>query len=357
MRTEFIHSVKRGERGVALLVVLGVAAVVGVMAAHLAVLSEVTAREAFVAAARDELKYAAESAAERALWLFLADRATYANRTLGQELIGREDPAAEVWMTDGKPHQLTVGNATVTVTLHDADSGLDFSGTAADGLRDLLRSDDVSQQIAVDRFLDVLADYVDADDQERLHGMERRDYEAEDYPDLPRNGPLQFREEAYWLKGLGDALTHVAGGTGSGVVKPTALRPIPPRGCSFSQSRAGRAGTGRAGLPSFFASHPTVLRLVGGLTDAELSLVLEARARWQATGEPLEQNLTPDILGRLRTRFSFLESGVAAVVASAATADGQVVRVLRLTRDCRPGGPAFADPEQKRLSYWEKTCE
>lgn len=339
----------------ALILVVGVAAVVALMAGHIAVTSETLAREAHTAATRTRLRYVAESASERAFWLLLADRARFGNRALGRSALDRGPDEQEAWMMDGRQHELTVDEFTVQVVIRDADTGLDVSGpNAAQALREALRSDDVERQQVVDRFLDVLADYIDADDAKRLYGKEVDDYRAEGHPDLPRNAPLQRREEVFWIDGLAAVLAQTGDLARVGQMDADTVRLIPPPGLQFPAARRGPGGTTASGRPAFFSATPYLIRSVGRFTDDEMRQVLEARAEWQAEGRVLDESLAPELMARLRSLFSFDESGIATVVATARSADGQVVRTLRVTRDCRPGPSAFADPTRTLLCIWER---
>jgi len=340
-----------------LILVLGVLAVVGVMAAHVALVSETTAREAAVAATRSELRYACESAIDRAFWLLLVDRAVYRNRDLGRLPTERETAEEEVWMTDGRRHEFKVMDLTVHVAHCDADAGLDFSAPdAAQKLRTVLLSEQEERQEQIDSFLDILSDYVDTDDLEHLNGKEQPDYAAEGLPDLPRNGVIQFREEVYWLEGVRETLSGadpLETPSKAAPLDDRAVRLIPPKGFGFQQASRGRRSSASA-RPSFFSSPPSLIRQLANLTDSELTSVLEARGRWQTEGEPLEDNLDPGLVARLRGRFSFQESGVTTIVATAFSPTREIRRTVRVTRDCRASQNVFADAARERFAYWEK---
>ncbi len=347
-------AVRHRERGVALIVVLGTLVVIGLMASHVATVSEVVARQAQINALRGELKYAAESAAERAYWLLLADRVLFSNRTLGANIGGRELQEEEGWMMDGAVHNLKVMNHDVNVVLRDADSGFDVSGSnpAEQLRRTLIVNDDPERQLEVDKFLDILADYVDPDDSLHLHGKEQDDYTAEGLWMLPRNAPLQFRAELYWLENVADAFSRSIVQTRLDPSAGEFVRLIPPDNLSFSARRRG----GASERPSFFSSSAELIRRLSGLTDADIELVLEARRRWNSDSLAIHEFLPPEIMANLRSKFSFNESGVVTILATAYAADGEIQRTIRITRDCRPGRNAFADPQSDYFALWEKIC-
>ncbi len=346
---------RAGEDGMALLMVLGVVSAIGLMIAHLTIITEVTAIESKVAADRGQLRYAAESAAERAYWLLLADRALNANRNLARSLDEADETQREAWMLDGREHEMTVMGLRVSVSRLDADTGIDCSGSnAVQNLQRVLYSDDPEQdRELIDAFLDVARDYVDGRNGTSRNGMEQADYEAEGLPDMPRDGPLEFAEEIYWLPGFAEAMFAE---TEAGAVvqrrRQRLFRIVPPKGMSFS-ARTSRRGRTTRSKPSFVSSTPEMIRRLARLTPAELSEVLASRAHWLSDRTPLEETLAGDLLVRVMGAFSFQESGVATFVATASAPGGQAKRVLRVTRDCRPTG-AYADNGRQRLAYWEK---
>jgi len=144
-------------------------------------------------------------------------------------------------------------------------------------------------------------------------------------------------------------------------VDSRSVRLIPPKGCSFagkatktrSRRRTASRTSSATSKPSFFSSSAAVVRRLAGLTDDELEAVLAARERWLSEGEALEENLDPELVTRLRAAFSFQESGVTTIVATALSPDGEIQRTLRMTRDCRPTRAAFADARREYLSLWE----
>lgn len=357
------------ERGVALIMVLGVLAAVGIMAAHVAIVSEVIAREAKVAADRGQLRYAAESAAARAFWLLAADLAQYPNdhNQVGLREVENQGTEEERWIMDGRSHEMSAMEFVVRVSIRDANSGLDFSGkNVRANLEAALRPDDTieagEQAETIDKFLDVLADYVDPDDYEHLHGKEYELYEEEGLPGMPRNGPIQFRGEILWLEGFTEAVTGAEPGGHAVHTNAQAIRIVPPTGFSFTGTGSRRStrrrttyrSSRRSGKPSFFGSPPQLIRQLAGLTEAELTSVLRARDRWEEDGIPLTDSLDPELLSVLQSRFSFDESGVATIEVTATAADGAIHRALRVTRGCRPARNAYTDMRKKNaIACWE----
>lgn len=327
----------RCEGGAALVLVLGVVTVVGLMAAHLVLVSEVTAREARVAAERLHLRYVAESGSARAAWMHAVDRSLFPARTLGADPEARVAMDTwEAWLLDGRPHDLDGG---CTVRLRDAVAGV----TVADMesvRRDVLTgfgADDAERRHVVETWVHRLEDYVDSNDLLRQvdGGMEAPEYQAAGYPTLPRNGPLQFRQEVYWVPGWQAVLSA-----------PPAV--VPPPGVKLPQQ----------GKPPFFSSSATVLRERADLSEEELQMVLAARDRWRDEGGDFMELLGAPLAARLGRSFSFTESGIAEIESVAVSADGRIRRRLTVIRDVRLGeASSFVDAKREALSNWERRLE
>lgn len=309
---------------------LGVLSVITVMALHVTTSSEVAALEAKVLADRGLLKYVAESAADRAFWLLLTDRRN-PDRAVAPELGADVAPEDVPWEINGAPHALDVGGIRVQVEMPDADrGGLVLSGKGWQGKLqgELARmaTDDDERREALELFLDVLKDYVDRGDEVHPRGKERPDYENEGYPSMPRNGELQYREEAFWLDGLGDAIPGMAT-ENPGLLDRELIRLIPPAGLQLpSQGKPSIYSAGR--LPALFRA---------SMSSDELLAVEEAILRSRAENTTLEELLDPELLGKVGAHFSTQRKGkTSGIVTIRSTAErAGIQRELRVTRDTR----------------------
>ena len=337
----------RKARGIALLLVVGMLFVMAVMAAHLVAVSEVAADEAHIAATRSRLRYTAESAADRAFWLLVADRRQYASRALGLGPTARPDAAAESWMTDGVPHEIVLDDFRAVVEVADADAGLNVADPSGASL-DTLKTLDADWNEALSRFKDLYIDYADANDSRRLSGGEREDYAAAGWPDLPRNSGLRCREEFFWLPGAGEILARFAAAVAAdaaGAASATGAAPAapknseaPPEPISLDRLRIippANINFPATANPSFFSSSPPILQKRAALTPEELATVLEARQRWTETQLPLADSLDVPLMQRLRRVFSFRESGVAVIQVTALSENNDVRLLFRCARDLR----------------------
>ena len=323
---------RRGQRGMALVMVMGVLAVTLLMVAHAMTVCELAGKEAYVNASRSELRYVAESALSHAFWMHLTDRRLFTNRKLGTTSEARlGDASFEPWMADRRAHDILEGAATAYVGT--VEKSINITDTAS--FKQNVSVDDTEALDAITDFLDVLADYTDSDFACKLAGMEEDDYAALGIPSLPRNASMQFREELYWLPGWKDAVKGE-------------VTIIPPKGKSLSNKNS---------KPSFFSSSETEIQRILDLSDSELEAVLEARRLWVEDGRELSETLDADLLVKVNNNFNFTESNVAQYTVSVPSSDGSF-RVLRsVVRECDLSrATIYADRNSQTLSIWSSVC-
>ncbi|MFO7821153.1 MAG: hypothetical protein R6V56_03720, partial [Lentisphaeria bacterium] len=99
----------------------------------------------------------------------------------------------------------------------------------------------------------------------------------------------------------------------------------PPQGASFPAKSK----------PNFYSSSPSIIRQAGNFTEAEVAAIMEAKQKHYADRENINLFLAADIMGRLRSNFSFTESGIVTIEAIAHSQAGDISRRLTITRDCR----------------------
>ncbi|MST97538.1 general secretion pathway protein GspK [Victivallaceae bacterium BBE-744-WT-12] len=297
---------KRRERGVALVTVMALIASVGVLVASAVAISQYSAAETDTFASLQRSALEAESAANRTLCLLLADRAKNADRRLGAET----DGTAERFLADGTEHTVTAGERTVSVRIFDAVAGLDLAGrNPARQLTNPKLAKDEPREELIAR----LEDYADSDDLAKPGGMESQHYRSAGVPVLPRNRPLQFREELLWLPGAGKLYLP----SENGVLD--AIRLIPPEKL--------RALTGR---PNLYATPAAVIAERCALTAEESEQLRNALDLWRKKRLPLAESLPPGLAGKLEMNFSTRESGAYTIQADASSPENPGVR-LRVT--------------------------
>lgn len=319
------------QRGMALMLVLGVLATVLLMVAHLMTVAEVIAKEAKVAALRAEMRYQAEAAADTSFWMLLTDRRLFANRKLGQSLEAREAVSDfEPWMVDRRAHAFD--NDSCYVYLQAAEQA--FIVTKPDTLKDNVDPDDQEKLDEISEFIDVLNDYTDRDDLKKLYGKEVDDYAADGFPTLPRNNAMQFREELYWLPNWQNCVVGE-------------VTVIPPRNINYVMGK---------NKPSFFSASEDYVKQVLDLGDNEWDAIEQAREEWANNGTPLEDSLDAALYQTILGAFDFNEADLAAISAvSHAPGDPRIRLHVQVIREVKiTSGTIFSDRDQETFSIWEK---
>ena len=200
-----------------------------------------------------------------------------------------EEEDDERFYADGKPHVYQTDENIVTVKFEDANKGFDFSGTINSTkiriIKAMIKLPVEADQEPVDNFIDKLIDYTDRNDLFRDQGAERDQYEEESGYDLPRNGVLEYAEEALWIPGIEEAVfaqrEYQETDTDSFEFNISDyLKVIPYRGQNFP----------RTTKPNFFSSTDYQIMIYADLEQSELQEVLEVKKimvhrRCQFTGE------------------------------------------------------------------------
>lgn len=322
----------RRQKGMAMVMVLGVLAVVMLMVVHVMTVCEVISKEAYVNATRMELRYAAESASDHGFWMHLTDRRLYSNRKLGQDDESRvSETDFEPWMADRRAHE-PFEDANLQVYIDGVEKSIILTKTET--FKKNVDIDDTDALDIIDDFLDVLGDYTDTDSLIKVAGKEKDDYSAEGYSSMPRNGAIQFKEEVYWIDGWQD----VVGGE---------VTIVPPYGKSLPTS---------SGKPSFFSSSLAEIKATLDLSDSEIDEVKEAREHWINESTPIADSLSADLYANILANYNFQESDIAEIVVSSATPNGELRTVFRNTREVNMNkSTIFADKSSQAFSIWSRT--
>ncbi|MBQ4480555.1 MAG: general secretion pathway protein GspK [Victivallales bacterium] len=328
-----------GERGMALLMVMGVLAACMLLISHIILVSQLVSRESYMVSRKGLLRYQAESAAETAFWMHLTDRRLFSNRTLGEtdNDMMREDADFEPWMLDGRPHLFDNGGA--VVYLQSGENGIKVSSLESDLRVGLDLADDADRISEIDDFVEAFKDYTDSDDFLSLNGYEADDYAAAGFPTLPRNAPMQFKEEFYWLPNWS-------------MVIQDEICIIPPQGITYN--------FGQNKKPSVFSASDESIRLRLGLDEgsSELELIREALQEWHENGIPLEETLDFNLLTEIKANFDFTEAGLAIVSAVAYDPNREIHAGYRVTREAKVGSNTFfSDSKKECLSIWHRAWE
>ncbi|MGE4301837.1 MAG: hypothetical protein AB7F40_09585 [Victivallaceae bacterium] len=307
-----------GERGIALIAVLGTLAVLSVVAAAVVASSQTGRMLTSGAVRRMDAVYVEESAAAIIIWRIADDRAKNAARTAGTVITG-----IERFQADGRPH--TVGDCTVRI--YDANSGLSVSGSDPAGVFSYLKIRHVSDPAmltALDDFTNRISDYVDSDDFLRPNSYERADYELSQKPRLPRNGVLQYREELLWIPG-GEAFFEA---DESGVLT------------AFNQ--VGITG----GRPHFLSAPLRLIQDKCGFDANEMATVKNGIEQMTDQGIAFDEAFKPypGIREKLRQEFSMSESGTY-LLKITKEGSGRTLQVTLLINSALP-------PERLIITQW-----
>ncbi len=322
------------ERGMALMMVMGVLATSLVLIAHIMLVTEVISKEAYAVSTKGLMRYQAESAAETAFWLHLTDRRLVSNRTLGQTEEDRSEYSDDFppWMLDGRPHEFDEGRCVVYLNSGESGVRVDNLTSLKEGLS---ASDDADLINDIDCLVDAYKDYVDTDDLTNLNGYEADDYAADGFYTLPRNGTMEFKAELYWLPGWENVVTGE-------------IATLPPKGISYSYK-----STKTNIYSATDAEIQSKLDLTEG--DGDFVAIQEALKAWREEGIPLEDSLDATLLANLKSNFNFTEAGIAVVEANAYDAQREIMSGYRVVREAKISSRTFfADTKRETVSIWER---
>ena len=292
MRGYYINN----EDGSALILALGMVVLVSLLALSIVTVSQMTDKLSKSVTDRSKAAYLAESAADRMIWLLSWDIRKYPNRVLGGA--GNSDQLPRV-LADSSTHIHKFENGwSANVTIKDAVSGYDISGSNPTAYLRRREREFEEDEFLLEEYktcLSCLKDYVDANDFTQLiGGLESEGYDALGLTPLPRNKPLEYREEILWIPGFDEFLSLDAYGQLSNI------RIIAPRGMR-----------GLRGKPNFFTADKGELNSMARMDDQQIASILEARNTWMkdSGGKPFSEGLSIDMMSSLRRSYSFRESG------------------------------------------------
>ena len=277
------------EDGFALIGALALMAILSMVVASAVTLSQYLAAEIDTFASRARSRYAAESVLHRTLLALENDRAKYPDRNLTPQNTAELDCR---FMADGRIHNMEVDDVAMKVQIFDAMTGLDLSGP--NPARQLLyTTQDTARRELLERMANRLNDYADNDSLVRKDGMEKLQYQMQNIPHLPRNDPLQFREEARWVPELRNEYPDLTDGRWDcfRVIAPERMRTL-------------------AGRPNLYATPVALLAERCRLNRQEAALLQTSLRQWQEAGIPLQESLPPSVWSKLSSYFSTMESGL-----------------------------------------------
>ena len=203
---------RRGEEGVALILVLVFVVLLGAIVVEYTYETQVDASLAMAHHADFEAYVAAKSAVAKGMALLEAD-------LQGLDLAGPQDPRAQqvdpeareydcltdVW-AEGIPHE-AINDAVMRCSIRDEGGKLNLNSLIVDGsgtdpvvesaLRNLFAAFDLEEDPT-----DAIADWLDEDDDTRPEGAETGDYSSLETPYVCKNGPMASIQELLLVRGI-----------------------------------------------------------------------------------------------------------------------------------------------------------
>jgi general secretion pathway protein K len=264
----------RGSRGLALVSVLWITALLALLAASLTSSSRTESR-----LARNQIENAKAEA--------LADAGVH-RAALG---LLQFDPE-RAWQADRRTRVMRLGEGEVRITIEDEDAKIDLNGAPVELLAGLFRAVGLDEEAAL-TFADRIADFRDGDDEPRPLGAEAADYAAAGLPYGPKNAPFVSLSELLQVLGMTEELYEL----------------VKPHLTVFS---------GGEGLDPLRAS-PTVLLAIPGMTPD----IAQAIATAGADVDPFAL-MSDDLLFEIETYFLFSREIVFLVRAEGRSAGGGV---------------------------------
>ena len=330
---------KRKEQGSALIAALCLIFMAGMLTASVLALSRIATFDVRAHIELQRSAYINEGVANRIQFLLAADRNVNPSSTQLGEL-DYEEFEYDRYTADGIPHIIDYHGTEVQVVIQDAAAGFNLgSGSYRNTLRSIvsaLELDDSEISEKMETLTERITDYLDTnDDMSGDNGMEADDYEAENQAPLPRNGTLRYREELLFIPGLSEFFKPDKYGMLSSV------RLIAPYGLTdISRNNSN---------PNFFTADRFMLKVQGRLEDEEVDEVIAARDEWLKEKTKLSEQLDGLLLNRLRSRFSFNESGYFTIRIESPEKSGRPSRRLIFTY------PAFeiTGPPNDMVRYYD----
>ena len=308
----------KNEEGSALIIALGMVVLVSLLAISIVTVSQMTDKLSKTVTDRARAAYLAEDSLEMMIWLLNSDIRKHPNRSLGA---ASEDDDGPRVMCDACEHTRKLpSDWRSSVVITDAVSGYSISGSNPTAyLRGREREFEEDEALLEEYklCLNRLRDYVDTNDFTQLTGgMEREGYDALGLAPLPRNKPLEYRDEILWIPGFSRFLSLDSYGSLSNIriIAPQGMRPL-------------------RGKPNFFTADESQLSSMTRMDENQVGIVMNARDAWRKNpgASAFSEGLSTNVLSSLRRNYSFRESGCYTFFIKILGERGNVLRVLSCT--------------------------
>lgn len=184
LRASAMKPVRSSQRGIALILVLWVAALLTVIAGSFAYAARTDMTVLGNQAARARAEAAANAGVERAVFEAF-----------------KPINSAGRWQQDGREYSFVLGEARVRVGVMDESAKIDVNSASPALLKGLFLSVGVEDQEAT-RLVEAIQDWIDPDSLSRANGAEEEAYKSAGLKQRPANAPFQLLEEVRLVFGM-----------------------------------------------------------------------------------------------------------------------------------------------------------
>jgi general secretion pathway protein K len=184
---------KHKEKGVVIIAVLWISALIMWFALQISYDSRLQGEEEIHILRRSQALYLAVGGAYEAL-----ARMGYAVTT---------DDDTKDWQPNGKPNVVEYEIGQAIVVIEEETQKVNINEAPPDQLKKVLEKAGVEED-ALDKFTDVIGDFLDPDDLTRLDGAEKDDYEQMEMHYDPFNGPLIAQDQMLLIPGITQKLFY-----------------------------------------------------------------------------------------------------------------------------------------------------
>ena len=181
-------SAARGQRGIALILVLWLTMMLTVIASGFAFSMRSEALQARNGLSLAQARAAADGAIER----------------MAFELSRPRYPTA--WMADGEPHQWQDGDVAIVATAVDESARIDLNMAPDTLLKGLIERIGGAEPEVAGKIVDAIVDWRDPDDARRPNGAEEADYRLAGMKQKPANAPFETVNELARVMGMTEAI-------------------------------------------------------------------------------------------------------------------------------------------------------
>ena len=319
------------ENGSALVAVLCLLLTGGIITTAVLSLSKIGTFTVYAHIERQKSMFVAEGVATRVQFLYAADLQLHTSEKLGETDYTEYD--YDRFLCDGVKHVIDYYGQKVQVTITDTIGGEDVAQDSTAALNKFINEDtDADVQETVTKFSNLLADYIDSDDEAKDDSWEATDYEDAGFKPLPRNGALQFREELTLIPEFLKLYPMDKDG------RMSHIRLIPPKGSPET-----------TGKPSLFTATAQMIQNYCSIEEEKVPEVMDALKAWRNDRTLLSDTLDEELLNKLKSNLATSESGLLTVNIEAPEEDKRPFSRLVFSF------PAFkiAGPENKLIEYLE----